>query len=217
LLSLTFFYHREQTLFLVLIPLLNSTGNQVCLIFTDIQEGFISFLNISVWLGFFCRFPFFFTQIFLFFSPGLYLFEQKEIQFWLSLRFFSLLCGSIFGFYFLLPIICKFFLRFEINNNFIVDLRFEPRFSQYLILINNLFFSLGFLSFLPLILGFCVRNQYLRLKSLVKYRKLAYFLRFVIGAFCSPPDIFSQAIVALPLIFFYEGTIFRASISNQLK
>lgn len=215
--SLTFFYYREQTLLFVLLPLIKSREGQVSLIFTDIQEGFLSFLNISIWLGFFCNLPSFFLQGFLFFSPGLYFFEQKEVKFWLRLSLWCLFCGSILGFYFLLPVVCKFFLRFELNTNFIVDLRFEPRFSQYLILVNNLLFSLGILSFLPLVLSFCVRNQYLKLNHLTSYRKLAYFRRFLLGAICSPPDIIRQLFVALPLIFIYESLVLRAAIFNQLK
>jgi sec-independent protein translocase protein TatC len=70
---------------------------------------------------------------------------------------------------------------------------------------------------LPLVLSFCVRNQYLKLNHLINYRKLAYFRSFLLGALCSPPDIISQLFVALPLILIYESLVLRAAIFNQLK
>jgi sec-independent protein translocase protein TatC len=41
-----------------------------------------------------------------------------------------------------------------------------------------------------------------------KYRKHAIVVIFIVAAIITPPDVFSQALVALPLLILYEVSIF---------
>jgi len=44
-----------------------------------------------------------------------------------------------------------------------------------------------------------------------KYRKHAIVLIFIIAAIITPPDVFSQTLVAIPLLLLYEVSIFISS------
>ena len=91
----------------------------------------------------------------------------------------------------------------EYSKNFTaIHLTFEPRINDYLEHIKQLNKILGF-SF-PCILGLNILQKYTTKQLWIKYRGIAYIIAFSIAAFITPPDILSQTIVGLPLIFFYE-------------
>jgi sec-independent protein translocase protein TatC len=54
---------------------------------------------------------------------------------------------------------------------------------------------------------------------LKKYRKIALVLVLILSAIITPPDIASQIIVAIPVIFLYQLSIYisRKVIRNQEK
>jgi sec-independent protein translocase protein TatC len=54
-------------------------------------------------------------------------------------------------------------------------------------------------------------------KWLAKNRKFALLLAFVMGAILTPPDVFSQASIAIPFIVLYEVGIIVARLFGKKK
>ena len=123
------------------------------------------------------------------------------------LRNFFFILGVIFAYYFLIPIIWKFFLSYE---NFIdgsLPIQLESRYSEYLKLTMFLLIASGLSFQFPILIIFFTKLGIFDIYFLKRNRK--YFLLgiLVFAALTTPPDIISQIGIAIPLIIFYESSI----------
>jgi sec-independent protein translocase protein TatC len=73
----------------------------------------------------------------------------------------------------------------------------------------------GFIFELPLIIFILNRVGLVPKKLLVTYRKHVYVLFFIVAAIITPPDVISQIIVAIPMIFFYELSVLIVKIFGR--
>ncbi len=89
--------------------------------------------------------------------------------------------------------------------------------GAYLTLAMRLLLAFGLVFELPIIIFFLARMGIVDHKWLAKNRKIALLLAFVIGAVLTPPDIFSQASIALPFIILYEVGILVARLFGKKK
>jgi sec-independent protein translocase protein TatC len=88
--------------------------------------------------------------------------------------------------------------------------------SEYLDYTFTLMLAHGFAFECGVLLFICVHLGILKASTLVSYRRYAIFGAFVLGALLTPPDVFSQVMLALPLIGFYEIAIWYAKSRNYL-
>ena len=63
----------------------------------------------------------------------------------------------------------------------------------------------GFVFQLPLIITVLGKLGILTSEFLGKYRRIVFFLSFVVGALVTSPDVFTQVAVAIPVMFLYEA------------
>ncbi|MCS7121156.1 MAG: twin-arginine translocase subunit TatC [Archaeoglobaceae archaeon] len=115
------------------------------------------------------------------------------------LGFFLFLLGIIYGYYMM-----KFFLNFLYSlavQQGAVPLYGLSEFVNFVFLMILLF---GFVFELPVLMFFLVKNKFVKYETLVHYRRHLYVLFFVIGAILTPPDVFTQLMVAIPLVVFFE-------------
>jgi sec-independent protein translocase protein TatC len=61
---------------------------------------------------------------------------------------------------------------------------------------------------LPIVAFFLTKIGILTPKFMRTYRKHAIVVIFIIAAIITPPDVFSQTLVAIPLLILYEVSIF---------
>ncbi len=170
-----------------------------------LTEIFFTYIELCTILSLNFSFILILTQVYLFLRPGLYIYEARMTQKLLIASIFFYICLYILVFPWLIKILWELFS--EYSKNFTpIHLTFEPRINNYLEHIKQLNKILGF-SF-PCILGLNILQKYTTKQLWVKYRGIAYIIAFLIAAFITPPDILSQTIVGLPLIFFYEIQIF---------
>ncbi|HWR55138.1 MAG TPA: twin-arginine translocase subunit TatC, partial [Negativicutes bacterium] len=81
--------------------------------------------------------------------------------------------------------------------------------GAYISFIISFLLPFGLVFELPLILIVLAKMEIINAAFLESKRKIFVVLAFIIGALAAPtPDIFSQAMVALPLLVFYEVSIF---------
>ena len=83
------------------------------LIFTALQETFLTYLKVSFFAAFFITSPFILIQIWKFIAPGLYNHEKKAIMPYLILTPILFLLGGMLVYYLIMPLAIKFFLSFE--------------------------------------------------------------------------------------------------------
>ena len=82
------------------------------LIFTALQETFLTYLKVSFFAAFFATSPFILIQIWKFIAPGLYKHEKKAIMPYLILTPILFLLGGMLVYYLIMPLAIKFFFIF---------------------------------------------------------------------------------------------------------
>ncbi len=217
----TYYFSAEIYQFL-LQPLANSFDNleNRRLIYTSPAEGFITFTKLAFYSALFFSLPFFLTQIYLFLSPALYKKEKKMILLVFFFSPFLFFLGSIFAYYFLLPVTFEFFLSFELpslTDSTQIPIQLETKISDYLNFVINIFFSFGIAFQLPILLLFLIRSGFITTNDLQVKRKYWIVAIFIIAAILTPPDVVSQISLAIPMIFLFEIVILIGKKNKNLN
>ncbi len=207
------YYFIEQIYNFLLNPLLLTYGAESGkrIIYTGLTEAFITYVRLAFLSALFLSTPFLLSQIYLFISPGLYKKERKLMLFLLISIPLLFLLGAILLYYFILPIAFKFFISFELSGNLnSIPIELEARISEYLSLIVKLIFGFGFAFQIPVFLLILVKTELITIESLKSKRKYWILLIFILAAILTPPDIFSQIFLAIPMILLYEVALLIA-------
>tara|TARA_S200000501_G_scaffold364221_1_gene396083 strand:+ start:215 stop:979 length:765 start_codon:yes stop_codon:yes gene_type:complete len=186
------------------------------LIFTALQETFLTYLKVSFFTAFFITCPFILTQIWKFIAPGLYKHEKKAIIPYLVLTPILFFLGGMLVYYLIMPLAIKFFLSFEssgLNTNLPIQL--EAKVNEYLSLIMKLIFAFGLSFQLPIILSLLARIGVVDSKFLKERRKYVVVIIFAAAAILTPPDPITQIGLAIPLLILYELSIFSVNIIEK--
>lgn len=190
-------------------PLLKVNPN-LKLYFLSPTEPFFTAFKISFLAGFILVSPFVFYQIWKFIEPALYEHEKKlALPFVIFTTLFFAL-GCLFSFYFVLPVAIGFFINF--GN---IQLGAEAIFSvkEYISFVLRMIFAFGITFELPVILSLLARLGIITPEFLIKSRPYFIVLAFIVAAVLTPtPDVFSQLMLAVPLILFYEFSIIMAKV-----
>tara|TARA_B100001123_G_scaffold275391_1_gene306445 strand:- start:124 stop:897 length:774 start_codon:yes stop_codon:yes gene_type:complete len=186
------------------------------LIFTALQETFLTYLKVAFFAAFFVTSPFFLIQIWKFIAPGLYNHEKKAIMPYLVITPILFLLGGMLVYYLIMPLAIKFFLSFEsagINTNLPIQL--EAKVNEYLTLIMKLIFAFGLSFQLPVVLSLLARIGVVNSSYLRKRRKYVVVIIFGTAAILTPPDPITQIGLAIPLLILYELSIFSVNIIEK--
>jgi len=182
------------------------------LIYIGLTEAFFTYMKIAFFASLIITSPYILYQIWKFISPGLLPKEKKYVVPFVVSSTSLFLAGILFGYFVVLPPAFNFFVSF--NNEY---LQAMLSFKDYLSLFVT--FLLGFgLSFqMPIFIFFMTKLGIVNPKMLSKQRRYAVLIIFVVAAVLTPsPDALSQILMAIPLMFLYEVSIF-VSRSAQKK
>jgi sec-independent protein translocase protein TatC len=106
------------------------------------------------------------------------------------------------------PLCIKFFLSFEqANSHLFFQLYMQPKIFDYLTLNVSFFIAFFLLFHLPIILIILMRSNFVPLSFFYRNRRILILVCFISGCLFSPPDIFSQVVIAIPLWFCSENII----------
>jgi sec-independent protein translocase protein TatC len=169
------------------------------MIATEVASPFLAPLRVTIYTALLISVPYFFIELWGFISPGLY---KKEKAFVAPLILSSIVlfyAGIIFAYFVVSPIILSFFISAAPDS-----IQVMTDINKYLDFVLKLFFAFGFAfeipvaTFLIITTGLITKD---RIKSLRPYLIISFF---VIGMFLTPPDIFSQLFLAIPMWLLFE-------------
>ena len=191
-------------------------GTERRLIFTALQETFLTYLKVSFFAAFFITSPFILIQVWKFIAPGLYKHEKLAIMPYLIATPILFFLGGILVYYLIMPLAIKFFLSFEstgIATNLPIQL--EAKVNEYLSLVMKLIFAFGLSFQLPVVLSLLARIGVVDSKFLRERRKYVVIIIFATAAILTPPDPVTQIGLAIPLLILYELSIFSVNIIEK--
>ena len=186
------------------------------LIFTALQETFLTYLKVSFFSAFFITSPFILIQIWKFIAPGLYENEKSAIFPYLFLTPILFLLGGMLVYYLIMPLAIKFFLSFEsagLSTNLPIQL--EAKVNEYLSLVMKLIFAFGLSFQLPIVLSLLARIGFIDSKFLKERRKYVVVIIFAAAAILTPPDPVTHIGLAIPLLILYELSIISVGIIEK--
>lgn len=193
-------------------PLAEAThGSDHRMIYTGLTEAFITYIRLALWGGSILAFPVIASQIWAFVAPGLYREEKQAFLPFLIATPVLFVLGAAMAYYLVFPMAWKFFLSFEVSGSAgMLPIQMEARVSEYLSLAMTIIFAFGISFELPVFLILLARAGLVTSAKLSQFRRYAIVLIFAVAAVLTPPDVFSQIALALPLMVLYEISIIGA-------
>jgi len=188
-------------------------GHEAKLIYTAPHEAFFTYMKVSFIAGLGLAVPVILYELWRFIAPGLY---ENEKRYLVPVVFFSsvfFLGGAMFGYFFVFPVGFQFFASFASDT-------ITPMVStkEFLTFSVRLLLAFGFVFELPIFAFFLARLGLISAQFLRRQRKIAIVLIFIIAGVLTPgPDVFSQLLMAGPLLVLYELSVLICHMFGKKK
>ena len=185
---------------------LMSVWADAALLYTEITDGLMIQFSLATLVAMIITVPVLLWNIWAYVAPGLH---KNERQFLIPIFLFSpllFLLGAAFAFYVLFPFVFKFFL--DVNESVSVPTVLLPSIKGYLAFSIGLLKVFGLAFQLPLVLIGLNRIGVLPKESAIKSRRYVIIGVFVLAAMLTPPDVLSQVLLAVPMLFLFEISLF---------
>ncbi len=189
-------------------PLMDASGAGARLIYTKLYEAFFVEIRVAAFAGFCMAFPFIANELWRFVAPGLYRKEQKALLPFLLATPLLFTAGASLAYYGVMPAAFRFFLGFQqLQGANGINREALPAMGEYLDLVTSMILAFGIAFLLPVLLMLLERAGIVSRANLIAGRRYAIVAAFVVAAVLTPPDLWSQIALAVPLVLLYELSI----------
>lgn len=171
-------------------------------------------LQYTLVFGFVLAFPYIVLEIWLFVAPALSAQQQRAaMRIILACSFFFFL-GVLFCYFVIIPFSVNFAVNFTlssaIKNDFTID--------NYINFFSMMLLAMGVMFELPMLVYFLSRVGIIGAGAMRSARRYAIVVILILAGIITPsPDVFTQALVALPLYLLYELSIFIAARNERRR
>lgn len=204
------YFFKEEIFRILTMPLMQAMKTGDHMIYTSLPEAFFTFLKAAFICGLMVASPVILYQFWMFVAPGLYDREKGLLLPIVLLSTIFFVGGALFGYFVVFPIGFDFFLSFATDT-----IRPMPSMKEYLGFASKFLLAFGLVFELPLLITFLAKLGIVSVSMLNRYRKFAILAIFIIAAILTPPDVVSQILMALPMIFLYEVGVLGARIFGR--
>ena len=205
------FYFSQEIYALVAAPLRAQLPAGASMIATGVATPFLTPFKLTLVISLFAAVPYILAQIWGFIAPGLYQHEKRIALPLLASSVLLFYSGMAFAYFVVFPIMFGFFSAVTPEG---VDMMTDI--NQYLDFVLTIFFAFGVAFEIPVATFLLVWAGVVEVKTLRKSRPYVVVGCFVIGMILTPPDIFSQTLLAIPMWFLFElGLIFSNMVQKE--
>jgi len=179
------------------------THRGLCHINIKLAGQFLMHFYISFFVGLIAAIPFVIREIWSFIKPALYENEKKYTGgavLWSSMLFIA---GVLFSYFLIVPITILFLGTYNVSDY----VENQIALNSYINTVVMLSFSVGLIFELPVFIYFLTKVGIITPAFMRKNRKIMIVVILIIAAIITPPDVFSQILVAIPLFGLYELSI----------
>jgi sec-independent protein translocase protein TatC len=175
------------------------------LVFIAPTEAFFVNLKVAFYAGVFLSTPLILFQVWKFVAPGLYEHERQYSFPFLVISSVLFVVGGLFAYFVILPVVLHFLIAQGGES-------WKPNItlSNYLSFCMRIIMVAGLIFEFPVLIYFLTKVGVVTPAFLVKNRKYALLAAFIIAAVLTPPDVFSQVLLAVPLYLLFEASIYVA-------
>jgi sec-independent protein translocase protein TatC len=182
------------------------------LVYTSAIEPMMVYIKVAMYGGIFVATPWVLWQLWLFIAPGLYKREKRVVWpflAWGTLLFYG---GAAFSFFLVMPQAFPAMLSFATASTLTPMLSL----SEQLSLVLAMLLGFGIIFEVPVIIAFLSMIGLVNYKFLARYRRHAMVVNVALAAILTPTgDPFNLALMAVPMIVFYEVGIILARVLGK--
>lgn len=185
-------------------PLISQLPKGSSMIATDIAAPFFTPIKLTAVISIFISIPYILYQVWGFIAPALYQHEKRLIMPLIISSTVLFYIGIAFAYFAVFPLAFYFFI-----HTAPVDVAINTDITKYLDFVMTLFIVFGFAFEVPVAIILLCWTGVTTPKNLRKKRPYIIVGVFAVAMFVTPPDVFSQILLALPICLLFEiGTFF---------
>lgn len=205
------FYFAQDIYALVAAPLRAYLPEGATMIATGVASPFLTPFKLTMMVSVFLSVPVILQQIWGFIAPGLYKHEKRIAVPLLISSVVLFYAGMAFAYFVVFPIMFGFFASVTPQG---VEMMTDI--GQYLDFVLTLFFAFGVAFEIPIATFLLVWVGLVDVATLRKSRPYVVVGCFLVGMLLTPPDVFSQTLLAIPMwILFEVGVIFGSLVQKE--
>ena len=204
------FYFAQDIYALVAAPLRAYLPEGATMIATGVASPFLTPFKLTLVIALFLSMPVVLQQIWGFIAPGLY---QHEKRIAVPLLISSILLfygGMAFAYFVVFPIMFGFFASVTPEG-----VAMMTDIGQYLDFVLTLFFAFGVAFEIPVATFLLIWVGIVDVATLRKSRPYVVVGCFIVGMFLTPPDVFSQTLLAVPMWLLFESGLLFGSLVRK--
>lgn len=173
------------------------------IISTEMAGQFKSHLYMTLAAGTIVAVPYILWEVWMFIKPALHRKETTGVKGFVFYSTSLFILGVMFGYFVIAPLAINFLTTYTTSE--LVTNRIAL--GSYVASVSSVSLAAGIVFELPVVIYFLSRMGIVGPDSLKKFRKHSVVSAFILSAIITPPDLFSQILVALPLVVLYEVSI----------
>ena len=196
-------YFANDIYHLVASPLISQMPAGASMIATDVASPFFTPIKLTIIVSVFLAVPVILYQVWAFVAPALYRHERKLVM---PLLFSSTLLfyvGVAFAYFIVFPLAFGFFAKTAPQG-----VTIATDITNYLDFVMTIFMAFGVAFEVPIAIVLLCWTGITSPEDLKKKRPYMLVGAFVVGMLLTPPDVFSQTLLAIPMYCLFEVGVF---------
>ena len=197
------FYFANDIYTLVAAPLLAMLPETSSMIAIDVTSPFFAPFKLTLAAALALAMPVLLYELWAFVAPGLYKQERRAFLPIVASSIVLFYLGVSFAYFAVLPIIISFFTSVGPG-----EVAVMTDINSYLGFVLKIFFAFGIAFEIPIAVVLLAHAGLVNVEAMRSKRRYIIVGCFALGMLLTPPDIFSQSLLALPMWLLFEVGLF---------